>query len=88
MLIDRTSSVQCSDGKSYDITSDLVTVKPITRTEYSESSFISLCPRVKLIMQCVNSRPTSLNHHSVSAVSSIHSWNTLTGLENRTKLVL
>lgn len=36
------SSVKCADGKSYEITADLVKINPITVTEHSKSPVFSL----------------------------------------------
>lgn len=33
---DRTSSVQCTDGKSYDISSDLLKIASVTVTEHGK----------------------------------------------------
>ena len=32
-----TSSVQCSDGKSYDVTPDIVTIESVTVTEHGKA---------------------------------------------------
>lgn len=36
------SSVKCADGKSYEITADLIKINPITVTEHSKSPIFSL----------------------------------------------
>ena len=82
---DRTSSVKCTDGKSYDVTSDLLKIASVTVTEHGQLTFPILFGVEKLTTQSENSCPTSLNLHSVSVESSTRYSNTATGLENRIK---
>jgi hypothetical protein len=81
-LADRYSSstVKCTDGKSYDVTADLLKIEPKTVTEHSRS-----VPTASLTSQCGNSRQTSSSHRSVSVESSTRCLNTRTGLESRTR---
>ncbi len=39
LFTNRSSSVKCADGKSYDITPDLVTIKQVTVTEHGMYGF-------------------------------------------------
>lgn len=82
---DRTSSVKCTDGKSYDVTSDLLKIASVTVTEHGELLRSQPFGIEKLTVQSENSSPTSLNLHSVSVESSTRYSNTATGLENRIK---
>ncbi len=77
--------MECADGKSYEVTPDLVKIEPIIVTEYGESIATFDDPLMSRT-QSETSHLTSSSRHSVLGGSCTRYSSTATGLESRTKL--